>query len=130
MLYRAFGERSPVSPKRSRVIPKDVKAFVERVYALLGGVEGEPYPFGLEEREGQEHLRKSIENDGRSQLANMALDYLRLEEALGRPPSLKEIGRSKFEYRAEKAGLGPRMEATWGRYEHAVRDALAGKVPK
>jgi hypothetical protein len=130
LLYRAFGERSPVSPKRSRVIPKDVKAFVERVYALLGVVEGEPYPFGLEEREGQEHLRKSIENDGRSQLANMALDYLRLEEALGRPPTLKEIGRSKLEYRAEKAGLGPRMEETWGRYEHAVRDALAGKVPK
>jgi hypothetical protein len=130
LLYRAFGERSPVSPELSRLVPEDVEAFVERVYAALGGVEVEPYSFGLDEKEKEEHHRKSIENSSRSQLANMALDYLRLEEALGRPPALKEIGRSKFEYRAEEAGLGPVVEEAWIRYERLVRKALAGEGPK
>jgi len=130
LLYRAFGERSPVSPKRSRLVPEDVEAFVKRVYAALGGVEVEPYSPGFDDKEREVYNRKIAENRRRSELANMALDYLRLEEALGRPPSLKEIGRSGFEYRAEEAGLGPGVEEAWVRYERVVRGALAGEIPK
>jgi hypothetical protein len=130
LLYRAFGERSPISPERSRLIPEDVEAFVERVYAALGGVEVEPYSWGLSEKEREEHQRKSIENGKRSDLANMALDYVRFEEALGRPPTLKEFGTSKFAYQAEEAGLGSGPEEAWIRYEKVVREALAGDVPK
>jgi hypothetical protein len=129
LLYRAFGERSPVSPTYSRLIPEDVEAFVERVYATLGSVEVGPYSPAFDEKEREEHDRKFVENRRQWGLAKLALDYLRLEEALGRPPTLKEFGTSKFDYQAVEAGLGPGMEA-WGRYEQVVREALAGKVPK
>ena len=88
----------------------------------MGGVKLGPYAWGSEDR-------KIIENRRRSELANMALDYLRLEEALGRPPTLKDVGRSGFEYRAEEAGLGQVVEEAWVRYERVVREALAGRVP-
>jgi hypothetical protein len=130
LLYRAFGERSPVSPTYSRLIPEDVESFVERVYAALGGVEVGSYSPAFDEKEREEHLRKFDENRSKFGLAKLALDYLRLEEALGRPPTLKEIGTSKFEYRAEEAGLGSGLEEAWVRYEQVVREALASKVPK
>jgi hypothetical protein len=38
-LYRAFGERFPVSPLRVRVVPEDIEGFVTRVYVTLGGLE-------------------------------------------------------------------------------------------
>ena len=100
------------------------------MYAALGGVDVGPYSSGFDESEREEHNRKIAENGRRFGLANMALDYLRLEEALGRPLTLKEIGTSKFDYRAEEAGLGSGFEEAWVRYEQVVRDALAGKVPK
>jgi hypothetical protein len=130
LLYRAFGERSPVSPTYSRLIPEDVEAFVERVYAALGGVEVGSYSRDFDEKEREEHRRKFDENRSKYGFATLALDYLRLEEALGRPPTLKEIGTSKFEYQAEEAGLGSGLEEAWARYEKVVREVLAGKVPK
>jgi hypothetical protein len=99
------------------------------VYVALGGVEVGPGPSGLDEKEREEHDRKVVENRRRSELANIALDYLRLEEALGRPPTLKEIGRSGFEFRAEEVGLGSDVEESWLLYERVVREALAGKSP-
>jgi hypothetical protein len=130
LLYRAFGERSPVSSTYSRLIPQDVEAFVERVYAALGGVEVGPYSHAFDEKDREGRKRKFDENSSKFGLAKLALDYLRLEEALGRPPTLKEIGTSKFEYGAEEAGLGSDLEEAWVRYEKVVREALAGNVPK
>ena len=96
----------------------------------MGGVEVGPYSRAFDDKEGEEHNRMFRENESKFGLATLALDYLRLEEALGRPPTLEEIGTSKFEYRAEDAGLGSEMEVAWVRYEEVVREALAGKVPK
>jgi hypothetical protein len=70
--------------------------------------------------------RSGLDNLNKDRLANMALEYLRLEEGLGRPPTLKEFGKRGFEYRAAEAGLGAQVEAAWDRYERIIRDALAG----
>jgi hypothetical protein len=100
------------------------------MYATLGGVEVGPYSRAFDDKEREEHNHKFVENSSKFGLATLALDYLRLEEALGRPPTLEEIGTSKFEYRAEEAGLGSGLEEAWVRYEQVVREVLAGKVPK
>jgi hypothetical protein len=100
------------------------------VYAALGGVEVGSYSRAFDEKEREEHLRKFDENRSKFGLATLALHYLRLEEALSRPSTLKEIGTSKFEYRAEEAGLESGLEDAWVRYEQVVREVLAGKVPK
>jgi hypothetical protein len=125
-LYRVFGERSPVSPVRIRVVPEDIEGFVARVYAALGGVEVRPSPESFEQAARERHSSEISDNRNKAQLANKALEYLRLEETLGRPPTLKEFGRSGFEYRAAEAGLGTEAEIAWSRYERIIRDALAG----
>lgn len=125
-LYRAFGERSPVSPVRVRVVPENVEGFVARVYAALGGVKVATSPEGLDEASRDKHSREVSDNHNKAQLANKALEYLRLEEALGRPPTLKEFGKGGFEYRAAEAGLGAEAEVAWTRFERIVHGTLAG----
>ncbi len=125
-LYRAFGERSPVTQVRVRVVPEDAEGFVARVYAALGGVEVGPPPKGFDQAAREEHTRKISENHNRAELANKALEYLRLEEALGRSPTLKEFGKGGSEHRAAEAGLGVEAEAAFTRYERIIRDAFAG----
>jgi hypothetical protein len=101
------------------------------VYAALGGVEVGPYSRTFDEKEREEHYRMFRENESKFGLAKLTLDYLRLEEALGRPPTPKEIGTSEFKYRgAEEAGLGSGLEGAWVQYEQVVREALASKLPK
>ena len=114
-LYRAFGERSPVAPVRVRVVPEDVEGFVARVYAALGGVGIISSPENFDQASTEEYNRARSDNLNKDRLANMTLQYLRLEEGLGRPPTLKEFGKSGFEYRAAEAGLGTEAEAAWDR---------------
>ncbi len=125
-LYRAFGERSPVSPVRARVVPEDVEGFVARVYRALGGVAVVPSPEGFDQAAREKLSREVSDNRNKADLAHKALEYLRLEEALGRPPSLKEFGRGSFEYRAAEASLGAEAEVAWTKYERIIHDALAG----
>lgn len=123
-LYRAFGERSPVSPERVRVVPEDIEGFVARVYEALGGVKVASSPEGFDQASREKHSREISDNHNKSELANKALEYLRLEETFGRPPTLKEFGKGSFEHRAAEAGLGTETEVAWTRYERIVRDAL------
>jgi hypothetical protein len=95
------------------------------VYEALGGVEVAPSPEGFDQASREKHSHEVSDNHNKAQLANKALEYLRLEEALGRPPTLKEFGKGGFEYRAAEAGLGAEAEVAWTRYERIVRDALA-----
>ncbi len=125
-LYQAFGERSPVSPVRVRVVPKDVESFVVRVYVALDGVKVSSSPEGFDQTSREKHNREISDNHNKAELANKSLEYLHLEEALGRSPTLKEFGKGGFAYRAAEAGLGAEAEVAWTRYERIVRDALAG----
>lgn len=123
-LYRAFGERSPVSPMRIRIVPEDVEGFVARVYTALGGVKVASSPEGFDQASREKHSREISDNHNKAELANKALEYLRLEETFGRPPTLKEFGKGSFEHRAVEAGLGANPEVAWTRYERIIRDAF------
>lgn len=123
-LYRAFGERSPVSPARVRVVPEDVEGFIVRVYAALGGVEVASSPETFDQAAREKYSRDISDNHNKAELANKALEYLWLEEVLGRPPTLKEFGKVGFERRATEAGLGSESEVAWTRYERIVRGTL------
>lgn len=108
--------------------PEDVEGFVAHVYAVLGGVRVISSPRSFDQASTETYSRERSDNYNKYQLANMALEYLRLEEGLGRPPTLKEFGKRGFEYRAAEAGLGTEAEAAWERYERIIRDALASTV--
>jgi hypothetical protein len=120
-LYRAFGEKSPVSPEYARRVPADAEAFVRSVYSALGGIEVGPYPDDYTKYE--EHGRKVRENRSKARLASMALDYLQLEEALGSAPTLQRFGKGGFAGQAE-AVFGTNADEAWERCERIVRDAL------
>jgi hypothetical protein len=113
---------------RVRVVPEDVEGFVAWVYAVLGGVVVAPSSEGFDQALREKHSRDVSDNHNKAQLANKAFEYVRLEEASGRPPTLKDFGKGGFEYRASEAGLGTEVEAAWVRYERIIRDALAGTV--
>jgi hypothetical protein len=120
-LYRAFGERSPVSPERIRRLPADTEAFVRRVYVGLGGIEVGPYPDDY--TKSQEYGQKVRENESKARLANMALDYLQLEEALGAAPTLQRFGKGGFAGKAE-AVFDTDVDDAWDRFERIVQDSL------
>ena len=90
--------------------------------------QGPSPPKGFDQVASEEHSRKISENHNRAELANKALEYLCLQEALGRPPTLKEFGKGGFEHRAAEAGVGAEAEAAFTRYERIVHDACAGNV--
>lgn len=120
-LYRAFGEKSPVVPEYARRVPADAEAFVRRVYSSLGGVEVGPHPDDYTKYE--EHGRKARENRSKARLANMALDYLQLEEALGIAPTLQRFGKGGFAGQAE-AVFGADVDEAWDHFQRIVRGAL------
>ena len=124
-LYRAFGERAPVSPEQVRCVPADPEVFVRRVYSVLGGVEVGSYPDDYTKYE--EHGRKVRENHNKAELANMALDYLRLEEALGTPPTLQKLGKARFANRSEGV-MGDEVEAAWDQFVGIIRDVLGSRA--
>jgi hypothetical protein len=102
-------------------LPADAEAFVRSVYSALGGIEIGPYPDDYTKYE--EHGRKVRENRSKARLANMALDYLQLEEALGTAPTLQRFGKGGFAGQAE-AVFGASADEAWERFERIVRDAL------
>ncbi len=122
-LYRSFGERSPVSPERARLVPEDTHAYVRAVYFALGGTEERPDQSGAEPEEADARFARAQRNRAILGLAQQALDYKQLEEAAGRPPSLKEFGRGRFERRS-RGLLGEDPDAAYLAFERLVADAV------
>ena len=54
-------------------------------------------------------------------LAEESFRFIQLEEALGRPPSLREFGTRAFESRAPV--LAPAIDEAWGKYTRAIEAA-------
>jgi hypothetical protein len=93
---RVFGERSPVSPVRIRVVPEDVEGLRRPgVRSPRRGRGGSPRKAPIRPRENSTN-RRSRKTINRSELANNALEYLRLEEGLGRSPTFKEFDKRGF----------------------------------
>lgn len=121
-LFRAFGEKSPVSTERVHEIPEDVYSFIEALYRTLGGTDERfnRFTYDLEERDA--NLERVERNSKASNVANLALEYLQIQEALGKAPTLKEFGRTKFE---RKAGdlLCTDVEEAYASFERLVAEA-------
>jgi hypothetical protein len=99
LLFASFGEESPV---QSEV----VQGGVDRVRLSRAAFRG----FG-----GKEVPSEGYENPNwvPGRLANSALSYLQLEQALGRPPTLKEFGPSTIEWAARQTKSDPDKTWTW-----------------
>ena len=111
-LYGAIGEKSPAAPQRRALMPKDRERFVRLIMGPLPSLQYERYPGRMSDKETQDFARK--------ELAELGLKYVQLEEALGRPPEMKELGE-KFTYRSKV--LAPDDEEAWRIYRRAVERA-------
>lgn len=122
--FRAFGEPSPVAPGHDRLLPENIEAFAERVYRGLGGKQiGErPADYTRDIQEQYDESRKGMFQ--RAQLANMAVDYVRLQEALGRAPTLNEVGKGRFERLASESNLSAGNGDPWSYFEEIVWQSL------
>lgn len=122
-LYAAVGEKSPIHSRRVTLMPPDRRGFALLMFERLGGRPFEPQPL-LARRD--ELAAQAAEQDKQAKLGWLAAESLRLiqlEEAIGRPPELKEFGAPSFEYRSTVLADDP-LEA-WQHYVTAARGALA-----
>jgi hypothetical protein len=117
-IYRAFGETVPVRPTRVQVLPEDKERFVTSVYANLGGSRHvvQEYWWG-------QMQELQVQDQDRSELANLSLNYLQLEEVLDCSPTLKEFGASRFKKFSENI-LSKDVDLAWDRYEEIVQETL------
>ena len=93
-------------------MPKDKERFVRLIMEPLPSLQYELYPGRMSDAASQDFARK--------ELAELGLKYVQLEEALGRPPEMKELGE-KFTYRSKV--LAADDGEAWETYRQAVESA-------
>jgi hypothetical protein len=113
-LYGAIGEKCPAAPQRSALMPKDKERFVRLIMERLPSLQYELYEGRMSDEVTQDYARK--------ELAELGLRYVQLEEALSRPPEMKEL-RDKFTYRSRV--LAADDDEAWQIYVRAVERAKA-----
>ena len=111
-LYRTIGEKTPAEPTKLTLMPKDKPAFVRQVFENLPSLQFQMYEGRISDDTSQDYYRK--------ELAELAIRFVQLEEALGRPPEMKEIGE-KFLYRSNV--LSADQGEAWRIYSDAVWNA-------
>jgi hypothetical protein len=83
--------RKHPQPTRSVLLPADKEAFVKRVFEQLPSRQFEMYEGRMSDDASQDYYRK--------ELAELAIKYIQLAEAMGGPPEMKQLG-DKFTYRS------------------------------
>lgn len=119
--YAAIGEKSPVHPVRISLMPRDRLGFAKRVFERLGGRPFERETIASSSEEGRAQAEVQVRHNKLRWLAEESLRFVQLEEALGRPPELKEFGTGGFEYRASV--LASEVDDAWDRYVEAIEAA-------
>lgn len=123
-LYGAIGEKVPAQPERRASLPSDRIAFAHAVFSALGGT---PFRWNSnlnaspDSPEYKAQVQANERYQAMSRLANHCCWYMQLEEALGRPPEIKEFGPSKFEPYAWV--LDSDLGEAWHIYTAAVKAA-------
>jgi hypothetical protein len=113
----SVGEKSPFHPTRTVLMPYDRIRFATEVFEALGGVHTESrnnFQLRIESEAAQAERNNELQR-----LAEESLRFVQLQEALGRPPNLKEFGR--FD---RPAVLAPDVEQAWSIYASAIASAL------
>jgi hypothetical protein len=114
----SIGEKSPFHPTGVFLMPPDRIKFATQVFEALGGVQAERKN-GFQPRVEPE-AAQTERNIELQSLAEESLHFVQLQEALGRPPNLKEFGR--FDYRSTV--LAPDIEQAWNIYAAAISSVL------
>jgi hypothetical protein len=116
--YAAIGEKSVVRPERVTLLPSDRIGFAKRVFEALGGKPFERQTLVANRGEGVAQAAEQDRHTKFGWLAEESLRLIQLEEALGRPPELKEFGTSGFEYRSDV--FSPDPQQAWANYVAVV----------
>ncbi len=88
----------------------------------LGGTEERLDRFGADPEEADAGATQAQKNHEALDLAALALEYVQLKESLGRAPSMKEFGISKFERRSN-GFLGGDTDAAYAAFSSTVSAA-------
>ena len=129
LLLTAIGQKAPSArPVYERVMPADVYALGPAVQQRLGLVEV-PELSDVDLASGElDHQAIKANRDARQHntyrhyAAAKAYDYIRLQEALGRPPEMKEVAGAK----GSVEWISPEdPKAGWEQLKAAVTDVLA-----
>ena len=121
-LYGAIGEKSPERQMRAAIIPGDRLAFAQSVYVALGGRRFERQTIVRNRDEAQAQSKEQQRLHALTQLANLSLEYLQLQETLGRQPELKDFGESRFKGHGQV--LDDDIGSAWTKYADAIRVAM------
>jgi hypothetical protein len=123
-LYATFGAKSPFKCERIRILPYDVQAFMRLVFRHLGGKNESYSEFAMRGlKEGNNAWRTEWQAQGdRKRLAELAVWYVQLCEAVGRFPEVAEFGGSKF--MKFGAAFQGDTDKGWPKYCLAVQRAM------
>jgi hypothetical protein len=113
-VYGVLGLRSPLPPPTyTRMLPVDSRAFRQRVkQELTAGA-------------SHAHAADVEESNKVSALARYSIQWVELAEAIGTPPTLKQLGTRHFSTLA--AVLSDDTETAWQVYCDAIERALNGR---
>jgi hypothetical protein len=112
-VHAALGLPAPAAPTRApRLIPQDPEAFARAVHARLQ--HDHPTTTG----EHRAHHRR----DPLGSLAALSIRYLQLQEALGHPPRMGELGKGTF--LAYSPILDDEPAHAWRRYRDLITDVV------
>jgi hypothetical protein len=111
-LYTAIREKCPAEPKQVQLMPADVIGFAKRLYESLPS-----QPFLLPDGTYPSSYRLA---EYMEEVANLGIKYIQMEEGLGRPPEMKELGKKFPHY--SKAMPGDLHEA-WEGFVKKVKGA-------
>jgi hypothetical protein len=124
-LYAAFGAKCPFECRSTRILPRDVQAFIRLVFRHLGGKNRSNSDLAAASslKEGNDAWRSEWHAQGdHKRLAELAVWYVQVCEGLGRFPEIAEFGRSKFlKFVAVFQGD---TDTAWSTYSRAVQDAM------
>lgn len=122
--YAAIGEKCPNQPIFKRVMPFDKKAFTRALFLELGGKTYKPSKRrDIYSPQEEEEKSKLLEwNRNRLALVRLSLWFIQLQEALERPPKLKEFSLNKFQWCS--SFLSQDVEEAWELYAQAIERVL------
>lgn len=110
-LYGAIREKCPARPERVRVMPRDVTGFARALFDSLTAEAAR--------HRGEDEAKRY--SNYIEVLANLGIKYVQLEEALGRPPVMKDLGERFISHTVAVKVDDP--EGVWAIFVEAVESA-------
>src|SRR5262249_25158985 len=126
LLYAALGLKQAFTVERRAVMPRDPVAIVEAVFKALGGVHVDrsapvSRPEDVKRRNEEWERERKLKR-----LAEDALSFIQVQEALGREPSMNEAAGG-FAWAHD--ALSPDADAAWPMFCVAIQRTLAAARP-